>query len=335
MNLFRVLVLVSGAALFAGLVYHAGIAQLYQDFLTLGWSLVPFVALSGVENFFHAVSSKYCFPRSHQGTIPLWRLFAAYQTGQAYNIVTPTGEMGGEIVRGAIFERYVPRSVAASAVIVNKLTATVARLAMACCCAGIAVPLLDLQGLNAWAIAAASLLIASALAAFAVLQVKGRFAPLLTRVAQLGGPACADWVRENVGDLDLRLRQYYRESGTDWLRAMLWNQVGFGVGILQRWYIMSLLLPEAEVTFFAAVVVWGVINLSDILLFFVTAGLGVQEAAYKLAFAALGLPGGKGVVLSVAFRIDQIFWVGFGLTCDWLDMVTSRLRSPQPASQSE
>jgi hypothetical protein len=75
---------------------------------------------------------------------------------------------------------------------------------------------------------------------------------------------------------------------------------------------MALLL-NSEGLFAAAVAVWGMTTLLDMIFFFVTAGLGIQEGGHQAAFLAVGLPGASGVSLSLVSRLDQLFWIAVGL----------------------
>ncbi len=325
---FRWIILLSGAALFAWLIAGVGIGQLGSDLGAIGWWILPYLALTGIENFFHTLSSRLCFSREHRSAFPIWRLYVTYLGGSALNWVTPTAEIGGEVARAAVFEKNVPGSEAASAVIINKFTYSIARMIIAAALTGLTVILFPLGSLDFWLIALGSALTTAALLAFAALQAKGLFGPALLRLAWLAGPKAREWVRTNVGELDRRLRDYYLLHRSDLFLAIALNLAGFSIGVLQKWYLMVLLMPDTtQITIASAASVWGIATLLDMIFFWVTAGIGVQEGSHALAFRAMGLSGDKGISLSVATRIDQVFWIAVGLVCYAAETIGRRKRA--------
>jgi hypothetical protein len=332
MALFRWIILLCGLTLFVVLVWTTGVQTLWRDLVSLGWAIVPYLALTGVENVFHTLSSRWCFSREHRRAIPLWRLFLVYQTGYALNLVTPTAEIGGEVARGVVFEKYVPGSEAASAVIINKFAYSIARMIIAAALTGFTVLAFPLATLDAWLIGLGSVLTTLALLAFAFVQARGLFGPVLRKLAWFTGRRGQEWVEKNVGELDQRLRNYYRYNRFDLYVAVVWDLAGFAVGTLQKWYLMALLLPAAGVEWNHAIAVWGITTLLDMIFFFVTGGMGVQEGSHKLAFEAVRLPGAQGVSLSIASRIDQVFWIAVGLAAYMVEMTAKKRLRPDEAA---
>jgi uncharacterized protein (TIRG00374 family) len=290
----------------------------------MGWAIIPYIALTGVENIFHTLSSRWCFSRDHRRAIPFWRLFFVYQTGYALNLVTPTAEIGGEIARAVVFEKSVPGSEAASAVIINKFAYSIARMIIAGILTGVTVLVFPLKTLDAWLIGLGSVLTLLALLIFMLFQVRGLFGPVLERLAWIFGKKSQEWVRNNVGELDRRLRNYYSENKADLFVAIVWDLVGFSIGVLQKWFLMYVLLGEIGIL--AACAVWGITTLLDMIFFFVTGGMGVQEGSHKISFEAIRLSGDKGVSLSIASRIDQVFWIAVGLVAYAVEIAHKKRR---------
>jgi hypothetical protein len=331
--IFRWVVLVCAAASLVYIIWSTGVEQLWNDLVTQGWAIIPYLALTGIENSFHTLSSKWCFSREHRSAIPFWRLFLVYQTGYALNLVTPTAEIGGEIARGVVFEKYVPGSEAASAVIINKFAYSIARMIIAAAFTGLTVIFYPLDTWQALLIAAGSILTTGALLLFALLQAKGLFGPALLRAAFFLGDKVKSWIRTNIGELDRRLRDYYINNRSDLFMAIVWDLCGFVVGTLQKWYLMWILLSvipgSKPVTLLDAAAVWGITTLLDMIFFFVTGGMGVHEGGHKLAFEAIGRSGEKGVALSVVARIDQFFWIVVGLVAYMVEMASKKRAQAQ------
>ena len=335
MAVFRWGMFLAGAVLLVVMIVTTGAGQLYEDVIRQGWAIVPYLAMTFVENCFHTLSVRKCFSREHRRAIPFWRLFLVYQICYSINHVTPTVEVGGDVVKGLVIEKYVPGAEAASATVINKFAYSIGRMGAAGLLTGLTVLCFQVHGLDAWLLGLGGGLTTAALLLFAYFQARGLFGTALARLAWVTGRRSQEWVRANVGELDQRLRAYYRDHWGDLYRAILWDLIGFAVGIAQRWYLMCLLLRDvhglAPVTLLVAAAVWGVSSLINLIFFFVAAQLGVQEEGYKIAFEAVGLPGEKGVALSVVDRIDQLFWVAVGIVAYGFEMKAKRRSAAEAA----
>jgi uncharacterized protein (TIRG00374 family) len=335
--LLRWLMLLGGSGLLFLLLWTTGLHNLYRDVVQQGWAILPFVALTGIENGFHALGSRWCLSRPHRAALPLWRLFLLYQTGYAFNLITPSAEIGGDVARGVVLEKYVPGPEAASAVIINKFTFSIARMAAAAALTGVTIGLFQLSWWEAWGLGLGAALTTLALLAFAFFQARGLLGAVLTWFARVGGARSRDWMALHVDELDRRLRAYYRENRRDLFAAILWDLAGFAVGIVQRTYMMRVLVggaaDGAPITLLMGAAVWAITTLLDMIFFFVTGGLGVLEGAHKLAFEAVGLPGGKGVALSVVTRLNQLVWILIGVGAYWVELTTGKAgRAATPAA---
>jgi glycosyltransferase 2 family protein len=330
----RWLIVLAGTALFALLVGTTGIGVLAHDLGRAGPALLPYIVLTGLENVFHALGARWCFSRRQRSAVPFGRLFLICQAGMALNWVTPSAEIAGEVARGLILQRYVSGAEAASVVIINKFTFSMARMLAAGTLTAWTMLLFPPSRLHAWALGIGAAVITLGLLGFAAFQAFGLLGAIVTRLARLGGPGLEAWARLHVGPLDAQLRAYYREHGRDALVAIGWDLVGFTIAIAQRTYMMSVLMagvPDAPpVTLLRGTAVWAITSLLDMLFFFVTGGLGVLEAAHQLAFQAVGLPGAKGIALSLVARLNQLVWVVIGLTAYWSELAGSVKGRGQP-----
>jgi hypothetical protein len=323
----RWLILLAGTALFALLVGTTGVGVLAHDLSRAGPGLLPYIVLTGVENVFHALGARWCFSRRQRSAVPFRRLFLIGQAGMALNWVTPSAEIGGEIARGLMLQRYVSGAEAASVVIINKFTFSIARMLAAGTLTAWTMLLFPASGLHGWALGIGAAVTTVGLLGFAAFQAFGLLGAIVSRLARLGGPRLEAWADLHVGPLDAQLRAYYREQGRDALIAIAWDLVGFAVAIAQRTYMMAVLMAEVPdtppVTLLRGTAVWAITSLLDMLFFFVTGGLGVWEAAHQLAFQAVGLPGAKGIALGLVARLNQVVWIVVGLAAYWSELAAS------------
>jgi hypothetical protein len=75
--------------------------------------------LKGVRNVLHTAALASCFP-GRRLPVPFWHLLLAARAGESVNKVTPTANVGGEVIKVLLLESHLPREQAAAMVIINK-----------------------------------------------------------------------------------------------------------------------------------------------------------------------------------------------------------------------
>src|SRR5262245_7484488 len=123
----RVLCFLGGLALLGGMLWHVGLAGLSAGLHALGVWLVPFFLLDSISSLLHTAGWAACFPGS-QRRIRLWRLYLVRMAGGAINQVTPTADLGGEVVKVVLLGALVPRAQAMAAVVVDKTSIALAQI---------------------------------------------------------------------------------------------------------------------------------------------------------------------------------------------------------------
>ena len=130
MQLSRVmggLVLLGGLALLGGMVWQVGLAGLRASFQALGPWVLPFLLLDGISLLLHTAGWAACFQRHHLG-LRLWQLCLVRMAGSAINRVTPTADLGGEVVKVVLLTAALPRAQAVAAVIIDKASIALAQM---------------------------------------------------------------------------------------------------------------------------------------------------------------------------------------------------------------
>jgi hypothetical protein len=307
------LMLGGGAALLAVLVWKLGPAAVLERMGTLGWLWVPLILLEGLGEAMHTTAWRRCLAREHQG-LGWVHVGMVRQAGMAFNYLTPTAHMGGEVVKGMLLGDLGGGVSAATSVIVGKLALVLSQLLFvsAGCLATLwSVPIPGAV-LLAWA--ASTGLFFLGVGAFFWLQRKGKLgvvARALERKGLGGSPVrkAARWVSQ----VDTHLESFHRERPGDLVRAMGWHVAGFSCGIFQVWiYLGSTAQPSFLWT---GAVIWFLGAWLDLVGFIVPAGLGVQEGSRALIFDLLGMSGASGLALGLVLRGTKGFWALVGLGC--------------------
>lgn len=305
-----------GAALLVILVWELGPGAVLEHLGLLGWLWVPLILAEGMGEAMHTTAWRRCLAREHQHL--RWvRVGMVRQAGMAFNYLTPTAHMGGEVVKGMLLGSAGDGVSAATSVIVGKLALVLSQLLFVS--AGSLVALwsvsIPMPFLVAWV--ASTGVFFFGIGAFFWLQRKGRLggmARALERRGLGGSPVrrAAGWLSQ----VDQHLESFHRERPGDLVRAMAWHMAGFSCGILQVWIFLAWL--EESSLWSSGAAIWFLGAWLDLVGFIVPAGLGVQEGSRALIFDLLGLKGVSGLAFGLVLRGTKGFWALVGLGCYFL-----------------
>ena len=295
-----------GLVVIAASVHHIGAGPIL---VTLGrltwWQLVvvclPYAAIMAVDT----LGWRFAFP---QDPAPFGRLYGARLAGEALNLVTALGSMGGEAVKAWLIRRDVAYEESVPSVVIAKTTLTIAQALFLLI--GVAL---------AWTTPFTSSRLISAMLWLLVVEVAAVAGFVGVQVAGLVGRGgrLLQWsgVMKRAGDhaerLDTALHDYYRR---DWHRLALstsFHLAGWLLGAFEAFVILYFLgIPATLVT---AAVIEALGSGVRFATFLVPASLGAFESANAAAFDAMGLSAGAGIAFSFVRRARQLAWIGIGL----------------------
>lgn len=305
MRAVKAILLVLGIALLAVLVYRVGTEPIIETLRRLAWwqfALVclPYAAIMAADT----LGWRFAFARDRA---PFWRLFGARMAGEALNVVTAAGAVGGEAAKAWLVRRDVTYEESVPSIVIAKTTTTMAQavfLLAGLWPAWLALPVdAEVVRWMMWLLVVEVV----AVAGFAGVQVSGlvaRGGRVLKMFGVIGGTAYAE-------TLDRALRDYYR---TEWRRFGLslgFHLVGWLLGALDAFIILWALGLSVPLT--TATIIEALGSGVRFATFLVPASLGPTEAANVVAFAALGLGAGAGLAFSFVRRARQAVWVVLGL----------------------
>lgn len=314
------LLLLSGLALFALLIYGAGPGEILAALGRLGW-LAPLVALPYFASYavdsigwWWILSRRMGAPPDRSWRTPgLLRLFAMRAGGEAVNAITPTAYFGGEPLKAWLLCGHgVPLAFGLASVFVTKTALMITQ--------GLFVLLGLLIALQWWhstvplPVAFAAGLALGALACVGVLRVqqRGLCTLILGLSRRLTGrqQLLAEWEGELAG-ADRMLRGFYGSRAIDFLVCCTFHFLGWVMGTLEVYIILWMLgqpIPFAEALAIEALS--GVAKLAALI---IPGSLGVQEGGQVLIFVAFGLEASLAMTFGVIRRCRELVWVGFGL----------------------
>ena len=327
MRIVKIVSLILGLALIGWSVHRIGPGPVLSALERLTWwqlGLVcaPYAVIMAVDT----LGWRYAFAGE---PAPFHRLFGARLAGEALNLVTAFGSVGGEAVKAWLIRRDVDYTDSVPSVVIAKTTITIAQalflligvvlawtsLATDSRVIGIALAWTTLATDSSVIAAMLWLLVVevAAVGGFVGVQIVGRAG----RALEWFGVVKRDGSTER---LDAALRDYYRR---DWRRlslSTLFHLAGWLLGAVEAYLILYFLQIPAGLVLATVVEALGAgVRFAT---FVVPASLGAFESANAAAFEAMGLGAGAGLAFSFVRRARQVVWIAIGLlvlvTMGWM-----------------
>jgi glycosyltransferase 2 family protein len=299
------LLLLGSVVLLAVLVYHVGTEPVLTVLARLTWWQFALALLpSGAAGVCDTLGWRFAFTRNRT---PFRRLYGARLAGEAMNVVTALGPVGGEPIKAWLVRRHVAYQESVPALLVAKTSET------------LAMTLFLLIGIVvAWVTnVVGSRLLLAMLGLFAV-QLVGVGGFVLTQTTGLLGRG-GRWLARigivtemaHAEQFDAILRGYYRRSRGRFAVAVGFYLLGWFCTTLEAFVILAMLGVGVSA---AAVVVIDTFGSGvRFVTFFIPGSLGTLESAYTAAFEAMGLTAAFALAFSFVRRACQMVWIVVGL----------------------
>jgi uncharacterized protein (TIRG00374 family) len=313
---------VGGLVVLAVLVVRVGLDSVLTVLGRLSWWQLVLVCIPyGLIMAVDTLGWRYAFMSSAP---PYSRMLAARTAGEAVNIVTALGSVGGEAVKVWLLRPAVPYEESVPSIVIAKTTSTMAQALLLGVGTILALAATKVDVDVIWAMGALLGVELLLVGGFFVTQVAGlvrRVGRLLTWSGLIKDASAAD-------DLDARLRRYYRESWPRFALSVSFHFCGWLLGALEVLVILYVLeIPVGVVT---AIVIEAVGSGVRFVSFLVPGSLGVLEGANTGVFDALRLGASAGLAFSLVRRARQGVWIGIGL----IVLVVARMQAGgAPAAQ--
>ena len=302
-DILRILPLAAGVLALVLLVRHFGLESLTAALTRIAWWQFVLVCLvHGISVVLDTLGWRSTLVADRP---PFVRLLAARCAGQAINVITALGGLGGEAIKAWLLRRDIPYDASVPSLILAK-TAEVVGQAL----------LLATGILVGWAtgVVGSTLLVPMCyLLLVEVIGVGGFIAAAGRGRRGPGGPPPGVG-RSRTRRGPCRRRGPGRSTGRTGARSS--SRSGStsraGSSASSRFYSSSsaLHVPASLVT---ATVIEALGTGVRFATFFVPASLGTLEGAYAAAFAALGWAASDGLAFSLVRRGRQAVWIGLGL----------------------
>jgi uncharacterized protein (TIRG00374 family) len=301
----KLVLLILGIAVIALSVHRIGWAPVLAALERLTWwqlvlVCLPYAAIMVIDT----LGWRFAFPRD---PAPFRRLLGARLAGEALNLVTAVGSVGGEAVKTWLIRRDVAYAESVPSVVIAKTTLTIAQALFLLIGVTLAWTMLAIDSRVIGAMLWLLVVEVAAVAGFVAVQIAGVVGRAGRLLGWLGVAQRDDYARR----LDSALRDYYRR---DWRRLSLstaFHLGGWLLGAGEAYLILRFLQIPADLV--TATVIEALGAGVRFATFLVPASLGAFESANAAAFEAMGLGAGAGLAFSFVRRARQIGWIGVGL----------------------
>jgi uncharacterized membrane protein YbhN (UPF0104 family) len=287
------------------LVHHLGAGFIVQTVAQVTWwQFVLICVVHGVSVLADTLGWRYTL--AHGQPLPFHRLLAVKCAGDALNVVTALGGVGGEATKAWLLRRELPYETSVPSLVLAKTSLVLAQ-----------VLLLGVGIVVAWATGIASSTLLSAMWLLLVVQgigVGGFLLVQLTGVVGRAGRLLA-WAGAKglhaAHHLDGALRGFYRRHWRSFLLSTAAHFVGWLIGVVEALLVLRSLGLSASVI--TATVLEALGSGVRFATFLVPGSLGTLEGANAAAFTTFGWAASAGLTFTLVRRARQAVWIAVGV----------------------
>ncbi len=288
----KILPYIVGLGIIAALLFYVPLNMVTDSLALIGNKvfLVFSVAILWI------VTNSLCTRTLVQGKVPFIDLLYNHITGEAYNTILPLASMGGEPYRIQHLTTWLDLHTASRTVVVDRLIRAITGILFAATCLTITLFLVKLS--SATYITILSLAIFHFVSGFAIIWVSLSQAPSkMVNVVLKKLKMVADYRNEPIPPA-----RFFEAMGFKFISRIF--------SLVEMYVIFSLLGYEPAMG--DVITIAGFIAVSASV-FFMPAGLGVNELGIATALTILGYPAALIISFSIVRRASVIFWAILGV----------------------
>lgn len=302
-----------GLALFAYVVWQAGLTKIWEELRSLGWGFLLILALSGLRFAVRSYAWTLCFEGAHR--LRLRDAFKAFLAGDAVGNLTPLGLVVSEPTKVYFVRDRVPLVPAASAIAVENIFYSLSVILFIL--AGAAAMLLSfpltrtLRWTSVGIIAGASVFL---LVGFYAVHREWRIVSgLAERLHARGvGRRALETRRATLRAMEDRVYGFYARNRRAFLPLMLLEAAFHAAGVAEAYVTIYFIAGEPP-GLLAAFVLESVNRVINVVFKFVPYRVGIDEAGTGLFTKVLRFGSSLGVTLAIVRKARMLCWTAVGV----------------------
>lgn len=307
------LLLFSGIVLLGALVWKVGVRGVSDSLQLLGPWLAPFLLLNSVSVLLHTAGWSACFV-GHSCSLRLWQLAFIRMAGSAINQVTPTADVGGEVVKVLLLHPSMPQSTATAAVTIGKSSSALAQMIYLACGIFFLMKRLSLPAELKRTVVLTLSLFTLGVLMLIVLQRYGGMSKLVQLIGRMGViPSFFHRLQHRVTALESQWVIYYTSHPWRFARSVALHVLGFVSDAFRTYILFRLLLGDSAPALTDALLVAVAVSALQQIFFFVPGNIGTLEGIRFTVLSAFGVAEVYGFAFGLVARIESLCWNGIGL----------------------
>ncbi len=311
--MIRLVFLIIGFLALVGLVWYIGPSQIFLAVEQLSSLAIFVIFLTMVPVYGLEAYGWQLTLGSLTTRVGFLRLFAVRMAGEAINMTTPTGYVGGEPMKAYLLQQYgVDLVDGLASVVTAKTTLVLAQILFMLMGMGLTVWILGSSDYNLLAALVSVGMLALGLFLLFAVQRYGIGAGLLRLLRAIKIRLAFLEAREaKLLELDETIQKFYRERHATFLFAVGVFFLGWLAEALEVYAILYFLDVQVDLLSSLAIAALAVLIKGSV--FFIPGSLGAQEGGYLLLLLAFGYDNVTGMTFALLRRLREIIWIVVGL----------------------
>jgi uncharacterized protein (TIRG00374 family) len=278
------------------------------------FGIIAVLSVYIIINLMDAIAWKYALKPTEATKVKVWNLWKIRQIGEALNIATPFGTVGGEPVKAQLLKETYSLNYKQS---ISSLVATrTTNLIGLVFFLGLgAILILSSETITGsfkttcqWALGIFSTLIFL----FLIFQIFGFLEKIAQGIGKLSfiGEKAKSFLEE-IETLSEHMSDYYKNHAGRCAWSVWYSFIGWVLGILELYltlYFLGYSLSISDLWIIEALA-----QLVKVGSFFIPMSIGALESGLILIFSSMGMTPNLGLTVSIVRRIKELTWIGLGL----------------------
>jgi len=283
----------------------------------VGFGFVLIMGVYALVTYIDTIAWRYAFHPEQAcrlNLLPLWRI---RQIGEAYNIITPLGTVGGEPVKAQLLKDYYHLTFkqGLASLVLSRTTFLTALIIFFI--PGIYLILSSeiITGEFKTVSLVGMIVFTILIFLFFLFQVTGMLGVLASWFGRMFPKHKDHSFLNHLQVLNTLMSAYYKDNQGRIALSIFYALVGWVVGLGELY--LALYYLGYDPSFQELWVIEALVQLVRVGSFFIPMSLGAQEGGLILIFVAMGLTPDLGLAVSFVRRIKEIIWVSAGLLLGW------------------
>ena len=311
------IIVVLALAFYVWFLSHFGTREVFAYVRLAGWGLVLTISIETFARLANTLG--WLVTIGPYNALPFRQLFFARIAGEAVDYVTPSAQLGGQVVMAMMVRRNLEMAIGLGTVVVAALCEMVGQIVFITLALLMSIQLIPRSSNFFWALLGGFIMAIALIGGFFFVQRKHPFSYLLSAAAKLPGIDAEEY-QASAADADQFLIDFYARYRERLFLSSLCYLFAWSLGPIEIYILLRFLQQPASLEIALLVEAAGL--LLERATFLIPAKLVSQEGGKALILALLGYPAGVGFAIGFLRRIKEMVWVLFGLLTLMIHRIT-------------